>query len=56
MVLLGMAILLVGNVANMSARVIAMPTMLAENGRCDKFAVVMTGFGVESCVGCTNVY
>ena len=48
-------IILVGNVADMSARVVATPTMSAENGRRDNVADVMTGFGVES-VGCTNVY
>ncbi len=47
---------LVGNVADMSARVVATPTMSAENGRRDNVADVMTGFGVESRVGCTNGY
>ena len=47
---------LVGNVADMSARVVATPTMSAENGRHHNVADVMTGFGVESRVGCTNGY
>ena len=40
----------------MSACVVATPTMSAENGRRDNVADVMTGFGVESRVSCTNGY
>jgi hypothetical protein len=43
-------------VANMSARVVATPTMLAENSRHDNVTDIMTGFGVESHAGCTNGY
>jgi hypothetical protein len=47
---------LVGNVADMSGRVVATPTMSAEIGRHENVADVMTGFVVESRVGCKNDY
>ena len=47
---------LVGNVADMSGRVVATPTMSAEIGRHENVADVMTGFVVESRVGCKNGY
>jgi hypothetical protein len=40
----------------MSGRVVATPTMSAEIGRHENVADVMTGFGVESRVGCKNGY
>ena len=42
---------LVGNVADMSPRVVATPTMSAENGRRHNVADVVTGFKAGSRVG-----
>ena len=42
---------LVGNVADMSPRVVATPTMSAENGRCHNVANIVTGFKAGSRVG-----
>ena len=47
---------LVGNVSDMLERVVATLTMSAEIGRHENVADVMTGFGVESRVGCKNGY
>ena len=44
-------IILVGNVADMSPRVVATPTMSAANGRRHNVADVVTGFKAESRVG-----
>ena len=46
---------LVGNVADMSPRVVAKPTMLAENGRRHNVADAVTGFVAGSLVG-LNIY
>ena len=42
---------LVGNVADMSPRVVVMPTMLTENGQRHNVTDAMTGFVAGSCVG-----